>query len=885
MGNIKWTREQSGIINSSAKHAGIRIIEATAGSGKSTVLTGVAIRNLPNRKNTLFISLTNSVRHELCNSLRQQLHDNYTYTESHEANHDYFEVSVEKSESVIVKIQIATLDSWVHQCLSELGYACKEEAPSVMVGCSGHKFHVDDYTRKREAFLRHLQCGEFPIESLEEYDFFMLDEVQDMDEIFIDIAVIIGEKLARQQKSAYFAGDMNQHIFGNATCSVILEMKKKWVKNGVKKDHLLFQHNLTVCFRCPPAHLKLVNRIFHHKRPTQWPKNKQNGEKPILLGLPSGPFKMKEKAQVIVEEICQAIQDGYSMKDIVIVSPHTQTNGVYCHLENMLSQKFCKTCEKITWLYTDRDHKADWSRSLNKLTFSSIHANKGRTHRMVIVLGLTDGALPRLKIFMLPNTQQSLQFDHMQPQWHIDECLLFVALTRSNGRMVMLIENDPNDLSFFFRRSLVDGPDLLKYCIMRENKYLSVSHVKEWKWTVDPPEQKYRTLPVTVSAWSKDIERLENLVDNWIPQPTIWNMSNIPSATCEQKESLGLDAIPDLLKDRNLLGIYGHYGELAFYRELGKLPLSLLAYKHSIVTNSIRVANAFRNQRHNINILTHRATEISDISDIADVSDNSFAKMIERNIVNCVVSGMSNSPSKEEQCEIGRIAVIMSRKPYAHVISSKSMAGYGVRTVLKCISDYERDCPTKDLKENTMWALSLAMGAMNTGRFDRPWLTSQLQKAILHEKLLPNLYENVRIAAKEIGPKIAAIEVPVCTGNREKSICNLVGRIDLVLLDGSIMDIKCPITNTFPSNSWVQLVLYAKLAKWKVPYISVLDIAHGKLETISMTNDEIGSSSHILKRGKKLLMTKGYSDSVNCKQETEASLTEISEEIEEMELE
>ncbi len=830
----KWTREQRGVITSSTKKVGVRIIDATAGSGKTTLLTGVAIENLKHHKNTLFISLTNSVRYEIGKSLRWQLEKlaniKIIVEERHQANHDYFDVSMDGSLNL--EIQIATIDSWIHQCLIELGFEVSDASIMSVGGMTDADqneyeknflksllpFHVDNYTKKREAFFIALCHGRIPKEALAKYDIFMLDEVQDLDQIFIDISVLIGELFAKQGKSVYFAGDINQHIFGNATCMVISELKKRLSKS-LGPSKLLWLHNLTICFRCPPAHLKFVNHLFPDQRPTRWAKGKADGEPPILLGVPSGPgiYKVKAKAEKIVEEICQAIKDGYSLKDIVIISPYSRMNGVYCQLENILSHKFCKTSEKITWLYTDGEHCADWSRALDKLTLSSIHANKGRTHKMVIVLGLIDGALPRLKV---KDFSSSKRID-----WHTEECLLFVALTRSNGRLVLVIEEDSEKLTYFLRRAFKDGQELLKYCTPRS----SASQILGWKWNTDAPSRQPMTISKTVTGWAKEIKRLENIL-NWIPQPTIHKFSN---STCSLTSSKN-DEIPELLKTRNLLDIYGHFGSLAYYRELRKLPLPLLAYKHAIVTPMNSVANAFRFRRAAL-----REMDDPDLS--------------EKEIATCVLSGMRES-SKAEAEEILRLASEMIYRPYAHIISERSMGGHGITTVLRSIKDYERDVPTEELDPNTLWALSLAMGAMNTGRFERPWLNSQLHCSVLHHTILPKLWHNIKEAAKFIGSRTTGIEVPVY--DKEYS---LGGRIDLVLNDGTILDIKCPISEGYPSNSWVQLALYARLADWNVPYIGVLDLAHGKLEYVAVKEESL---QNILENGKKYLIESGYVENV-----------------------
>ena len=55
----------------------------------------------------------------------------------------------------------------------------------------------------------------------------------------------------------------------------------------------------------------------------------------------------------------------------------------------------------------------------------------------------------------------------------------------------------------------------------------------------------------------------------------------------------------------------------------------------------------------------------------------------------------------------------------------------------------------------------------------------------------------------------------------------------------------------------VQLALYSNMASWKVPNIGVLDIAHGKLEYISVDDEKMET---ILEEGKKYLKLKGFSD-------------------------
>lgn len=935
--DMQWTEEQRIIVQQSIMtnnappppRGRVCIIEATAGSGKSTVLTGVSANNIS--RNSLFISLTNSVRHELANQQKNHLESmKIQFETTREAHHDYFRIGTSE-------IQIATLDSWVHQCLLELGYSSddakgnylRKAVPGLQLQqlqSSSQRIHVEDFARKRIALLAELKAGSFPFEALDKYDFFILDEVQDLDMIFVDISVVIGEHFALIGKSAYFAGDMDQHIFGDATVPVVDEMRRRWQdETRVGQQNLLYTYNLTICFRCPPAHLKFVNKVFPHKRPIKWPYwRTDEGEKPILLVVP--PDSAHRKASVIVEEICRAVvNDDYGLQDIVLVSPHSRVNTVYCHLENLLSARFCKTQEKITWLYTDGEHMADWSRTVNRLTLSSIHSNKGRTHKVVIVHGLMDGSLPRLfyttaststsastpasAVDTLASTVTTANKTTTQNDFHRDECLLFVALTRASQRLVLVLEDNQTDMTYFLRRSFANGAELSEYCTVRTSSSFfanAAARISQWTWASDKPAVTHQHISKNVSAWASEIGRIENVIPAFtsleivslsiaaIPvnsvnpvnpvnpdNPVISN--NAPTGSllelckyyhflCNSDDDCSLvdsvdgkeeqqsaktttscrDDVPELLKNRNLLNVFGHYGAIAFYRQLNLFPLPLAAYKYPIVTNLTMVENLFRYQRRHIQDILeeHVQCHFAGYAGYAGyagcaASPITISPADEKLFIDQIVSTItekycsrrgSGHLSDEEMREITRVAAEMTRNPHGHVLSNTSLAvSCGVKTIVAAIKDYERPSQTKDLEPHTLWALALAMSAMNSGRFERPWLNSQMQEAVLHHASVPTLWSNIEAASEMVKPFVKDIEIPVYNAAHR-----LGGRVDMRLLDGSIFDIKCPaMSDTFSASSWVQLLLYAALATWDVPSVGVIDLAHGVIEMIDLRTEKL----------------------------------------------
>lgn len=851
-----YTRHQQAIVNTGCTPApGVHIVEACAGSGKSTVLTAVAAEAAKRGRKSLFISLTNSVRHELCGLLNDHLHitpleESPSFVVRESAHHVHYSL-VGHEESII---HVATIDSWVHACLEEVGFE-QDHDQCPMVGlmkmCEpppppGHLsspqssavvVHVEDYPAKRKELLRALERKQKIINNLNQYDLFFLDEVQDLDSSFLKIAAHVCNIFTSDMKggAVYFAGDNKQQIFGpddDGGFRSFHHLRDEIVAMGKVPNHLIFKHELNMCFRCPPNHLRLVNRIFPKWTKTRWPKRKDDGERPILRLVPpphhgGSRGTTKQHVRAIADEIGDALMSDYRLEDIVFVAPFTRGYGVYCELENYLSERFCRQGkDRLAWLYSDEHHCADWARAKGQVTLSSIHANKGRTHRVVVVLGLVDGTLPSSGVW---------------GSERIEECLLYVALTRSCSRLVIVSEENPKSLSYFIRRNFRDGRDLSSLCEIRRTQVgnYTIPHdlfVSGWQWDA--------ARPLSVPA-SSHLARDEGLIvaPRSLHSIAPWWNSEIShdedwtvTTTDETSEE---DSLPAILRQRNLLSAYSAFGILWLRREImmamvarattrddvvaALMPLSLVELRDTIPTGSRALARSCGTGRNRI------VKEIPTCSCDAEAYDV---------VMSTLPPDSSQAISQIELCSVARALRLTPRARVMYVANGDLSTHKVMGRISAALEDYA-DCGSDRLRESTMWILALATcGAMHGGKFSRPWVRMQLDTPHLTCAQLISDGSNIPAAAEQLARRITycdRIFNPSGAGGREFVV-------DYVLNNGTMLvKVVCPALsgpNTINPQLWILLILCAAEDE-NITSVGILNLSSCKLARMNVNRDDL----------------------------------------------
>jgi hypothetical protein len=813
---MEWTNEQLNVIKD--REPGIIMIDSVPGCGKTSIITKLAAHprrgilpdgRIPSMR-SLYISLTNSVRLEITNMLLRHLADrDLRYRSS--ANHNYFETPDRRTV-----VEVATLDSWVEECLVELKWDRSKH--SVLTHPeTGQEVSATDFTGKRKALAEEFQQDHWPQKSLADFDQFVVDEVQDVDDYFLDILVLVGRYYAREKKRMVYAGDRYQNIFGKAT--------KCPIQTLLMTQPFIRIYKLSICHRCPPAHLRFLNHLFPNAPQIRWPLGKSDGERPHVVFIPRGfsEARVRQKAQKILAEIDRAVRDGFQLSDIAIISPFSSVNKIYGHLESLVDHKYCAAADHIVWLYSDDHHPVDWTRGEGKLTLSSIYANKGRTHKVVIVCNLTDGALP---------LSTTLRSNDLQTQ----ENLLYVSLSRSSHRLVLAIEQP---MSFFIRRAFGHHgwAEMAQYCTFESMP------TEPFKLENYVPRQ--RPMPRSITKWAGIVERLDRIVKTTLPVPFM-HFYNTNESSVE---------FPKIIEQRQLYSIYGHYGEILLYRELQlalsesfavQLPWTLQCYVDPIITSVKLLAQVYRNHHDEIRILA---------DDGKKKMEPVFRLLYDR------LKKIVGTVSDDLRIETERVAEKICCNSAACVMHRDTYNNALFTAVRKNIDEYRESIPSRDLPSHTLWNLALIMTCMHMGEMkQRPWIVTLVDRCILNAENMPWLYDNAEKAAELLAPQVMAVEYPL-----HSTTTNMVfGRADLVLHDRTIVDIKCPMTDSIQTSAWVQVALYANMLNQKFPStdeshymqrLIILDLTFGKIYSTHMSKSII---DNLLQDSTNLLQNLGY---------------------------
>lgn len=826
--SIQWDEDQTRVLSDN-HYEGILFIDSVPGCGKTTVLTEAARKM--HQGNTLIISLTNSVREGTSKMVREMLRcAREAYTYKIVGNHNVFTRKAANHDSnesaVLSHIHIATLDSWVHESLTEFDGGL-------------YGLGSDDYSGKRERLLTILQKGNIPTTSFLSYRQIAVDEVQDLDEYFFEILLELA-KHCNQDRRMVLVGDRYQNVFAKSN-SCIMERIEIAAESGslpkYRSYHLNYNH------RCPPAHLKFINKIFeNYGRKIMWPPEKPDGELPIVYQLPKGKSKtiLEKQAMCIMNLIEKCVMDGYSLADIVILSPVTSVNRLYGQLEHFLKQKYGWTGHrKVAWLYNDgcADSSVDWKSAEGMIVLSSIHANKGRTHKVVIACDFTDGILPK---------HHALRDIQIKSQ--ISQAL--VALSRAAERLI--IPYAP-PLTRFVAAGFRCVEEMAEYC-----NYMTYSNSvpfeplcldKDYK----PIEKTHA--PSTVRQLASELSHQPESFVLEIDDPIYFGAPE----TEEQQDLDKNDPIstasllPSIMHQEHLTPVFGYFGQIALFNMLGLgLPSRLTAYLNPIITTSYTVAKKFAWEREHW--LEHMHNH-------PDESMDTYWNQVVHEQAETVNEFQWNCFDVQEAHRVKDNIVLRGGPEYCVVMHDSVGRQPVIKEIQKEIQAYSH-MDIGCVPRLTCWNLAVAMCGLHNGIFEvRPWLRTLINRPIvdLTEKSWSALLENSKRIAPIFRGRIKNSEFTV------RSTIDgfpVQGRLDICLDNGTILDVKCPTTKEpkVANQDWNQLGLYVGMMHQNhyVPsgQLIVLDLSHGVYN-----KGQIKSSfDDLLKQSAKLLKSKGYAN-------------------------
>jgi superfamily I DNA/RNA helicase len=435
------SKQQKDIVESNAKH---KLVNGCAGSHKTDTLIKCAIFDLhKNKRPILFLTLVGSVTFEIKTRLEKRL-DILIHKQGY-SNHylGYYNG---------IPVCISNYDAWVHfnlNCIEpnsahEVGEAYNEKVQLLLektrtqnVKCfmkaAAHLPLMIDSEEDKE--LLEEQCFKyFKTQNATCVGLLILDEAQDLQSSKMEIITNICH--THTELSVYIAGDYIQTIYTEYSLQEhdqqSLNQLSGHSMNTFKKVNPVY-FNLNKNMRCPKAHVLLNNYLLHEVQkkyaiPPMQSSNNNLIDKPVLFT--HRPTSYNADARTNAEQVTRMIQalmehdSTISPDDIAIIMPKSKENYTFVQLVQVLQDFYTtKGIHKNSIVhmntYSDGKHLSlDWDSTQNKTKLLSIHGDKGKGHRVVFFMGLTEKSIPR-DIYLF------------KPSEIIPESLLNVALTRS----------------------------------------------------------------------------------------------------------------------------------------------------------------------------------------------------------------------------------------------------------------------------------------------------------------------------------------------------------------------------------------------------------------------------------------------------------------------
>lgn len=397
--------EQRDAVESEAQ---FKLINGCAGSRKTDTICKLAAKEYNREKNVIIITLVGSVTNEIKERLTTSLGLEFEQRGNH-----FLGGGPNKF------IEIANYDAMLHKQLATykdpflLKYgACFEEKTQIMYDkyvCTGVHSSL---------ILANNQVA----------DVVMMDEFQDLHPVKVKILTGI-IKNSNGTLSGVAAGDYLQTIF---------DVAEDGSPHGMdiwRTDLGAEYHTMTRCFRCPLAHVRFVNEVLKCNTaslgetcvPPMIATNDDEEHRPFLFSCP--PTSKNHQSATIARQVVAClrhlrdIDPSIKPQDVAIIMARANRNAVFRQTEHILSKLYASWGYKdaVKMFETKRDGEMTpikWEKAVGKTVLLSVHGDKGKGHKVVFFLGVSENAIPK-KTRLFTNKEL------------IDISLLNVGLTRS----------------------------------------------------------------------------------------------------------------------------------------------------------------------------------------------------------------------------------------------------------------------------------------------------------------------------------------------------------------------------------------------------------------------------------------------------------------------
>ena len=414
--------QQRLIVTSTDKY---KLINGCAGSNKTDTLIKCAVVDLAlNKRPILFLTLVGSVTDEIKTRLEKRL--GIEICKQGISNHyvGYFEG---------VPVCISNYDAWVHLMLSDT------DDLADIADCYGDKVNVllaqtqvaateavatEAVAAEATATMAPMRCI---MKNKRTVGLLMIDEAQDLRSA--KMSILTNLSATHTDLDIYIAGDYLQTLYTDDSSD--LPSLDSHAMNIFKRIGPTY-FDLNICMRCPRAHVDFNNLLMadiqrKYMIPPMASNNDNTVDKPVLFT----HLKVSDNtnARINAEQITHMIRvlmkrdQTIVPDDIAIIMGKSNDNMLYSQLEDTLSKLFAKRgftdCVYHMSTHGDGCHTSlDWTKAAGKTKMLSIHGDKGRGHKVVFFVGLTEKSIPR----------ESFLF---KPSELIPESLLNVGLSRS----------------------------------------------------------------------------------------------------------------------------------------------------------------------------------------------------------------------------------------------------------------------------------------------------------------------------------------------------------------------------------------------------------------------------------------------------------------------
>jgi len=462
-----------------------KLINGCAGSRKTDTLIKCALNEL--ESNIVFLTLVSSVTYEITTRLNE-----IGLNIERERNNNRY-----KSINSSSKIEVVNFDAFVNQ---KLNYVLKRI-----------KQTLDDYDitgscfeSKRELFLTFLQNKLFKPTGI---SLIIVDEAQDLD--IVQMKIIYELAIANPKIKVFIAGDIFQTIYNNiSSFSVFRKLNPK-------------SFDLNYCWRCPKAHISFNNFLLRQHRdnwviPEMQSSNENTLDKPFIFphyGISDNTYASKN-AKIIKTIIrnLMSFDEEIQNEDIVVIMPTSKANKLYHQLECFLDNAYHINTEGDGYHQT-----IDWTVVGNRTALLSIHGDKGKGHKVVFFLGLSQNSLPNfyhnetdlipislLNIALTRSTKYLfVGFNTIQPSIYIQKYLDYTQITKT-------LNIEPLAYHSWDERKLVEPYESIKEIVKKNISYKYKSfQVKEPLCRVDGIKDISKSFEHSKAFLNQIIEPLE----------------------------------------------------------------------------------------------------------------------------------------------------------------------------------------------------------------------------------------------------------------------------------------------------------------------------------------------------------------------------------------